>query len=113
MVEVGDVLGQHATQVPLVHDQHVIQTFGSDRSNPSLRDGVGLGRSERGAERCDAQVADSLIESRSITIVAVVDEKARWLAIPNRKPPRLAALSTRWLDAVSFRHVRPLAWRDE
>ena len=82
MVEVGDVLGQHATQVPLVHDQHVIQTFGSDRSNPSLRDGVGLGRSERGADRCDAQVADSLIEGHPIPTVAVVDEKARWLTIP-------------------------------
>ena len=36
----------------------MIQTLVSDRSNPSLGDGVGLGRSERGADRCDAQVAD-------------------------------------------------------
>ena len=60
----------------------MIQTLVSDRSNPSLRDGVGLGRSERGADRCDAQVADPAMEDRSVTTVAVMDEKARWLTIP-------------------------------
>ncbi len=60
----------------------MIQTFVSNRSNPSLRDGVGLGRSERGADRCDAQVADPAMEGRSVATVTVMDEKARWLTIP-------------------------------
>ncbi len=60
----------------------MIQTLVSDRFNPSLRDGVGLGQSERGADRCDAQVADPAMEGRSVTTVAVMDEKARWLTIP-------------------------------
>ncbi len=60
----------------------MIKALGSDRPHPSLRDGVGPGRSERGANRCDAQVADTLIEDRSIPTVAVIDEKTRWLSIP-------------------------------
>jgi hypothetical protein len=82
MVEVRHVLNEHATQMPLVQDQQVIQTVISDRSQPPLRDGVGLGRSERSADRCDAQVADPAMEGRSVAAVAVMHEKARWLTIP-------------------------------
>ena len=96
-VEVRHVLDQHATQMPLVQDQKVIQTFGSGRSHPSHRDGVGLGRFERGAHRCAAQVADPAMEGGSVATVSVIDEKARWLTIP-----------TASLDDLPF---RPLACR--
>ena len=68
MIEVRHVLNEHATQMPLVQDQQVIQTVISDGSHPPLRDGVGLGRSERSADRCDAQVADPAMEGRSVAV---------------------------------------------
>ena len=81
MVEVRHVLNEHATQMPLVQDQQVIQTVISDRSQPPLRDGVGLGRYERSADRCDPQVADPAVEglSRSCT-------RKRGGSRANRKP---------------------------
>ncbi len=80
-VEVRDVLNKHATQLPLVQDQYVIQTLGSDRSHPSLRDGVGLGRSEliRGCRQADAYllklfagVVPSQMKPAAVTSVTVV-----------------------------------------
>ncbi len=80
-VEVRHVLNKHATQMPLVQDQQVIQTFGSDRSHPSLRDGVGLGRSEliRGCRQADpyllklfAGVVPSQMKPAAVTSVTVV-----------------------------------------
>jgi hypothetical protein len=44
----------------------VIKTLDSGRSHPSLRDGVGPGRSERGADRCDAQVADPAMDASHV-----------------------------------------------
>ncbi len=70
----------------------MIQTLGSDRSHPSLRDGVSPGRSERGADRCDAQVADPAMEGRHAT---------------NKKPllpPSTNALTAKW-PAETFGHL--------
>ena len=82
LVEVGDVLGQHTTQMALIQDQKVIQTFGPDRSNPSLRNGIGLGRSKRSTDGCDAKAVYPAIEDCPVTTIAVVYEKARRLTIP-------------------------------
>ena len=66
MVEVGDVLGQHTTQMALIQDQKVIQTFGPDRSNPSLRNGIGLGRSKRSTDGCDKSFSGDSVELEAI-----------------------------------------------
>lgn len=81
-VEVGDIFCQHAPQMPPVQEQIVVQTFGSNRFHPSLRDGVGLRRSERRADRSDTESFQPQIKGHSVTTVTIVNEKARWRALP-------------------------------
>ena len=69
-------------QVPLIQNEHMVQTLGSHRSNPSLHDSVGLGRSERGTDRGDVEAIHPSIEARSKATVAVVYEEAWGIALP-------------------------------
>src|SRR5262249_43025991 len=78
-VEVADILGQYFLQMALVEDEHVVQALGPDRSHPALGNRVGPRRSERRAHLGNAEITDS---RAGITAVAVVNEKARRLAIP-------------------------------
>ncbi len=66
----------------LAEDEHEVQTLGSGRPGPSLGDGVGARRSEWGPDLCDAEIVQPPIEHLPVAAVAVMDEKARWLAIP-------------------------------
>ncbi len=66
----------------LAEDEHEVQTLGSGRPDPSLGDGVGARRSEWGPDLPDAEIVQPPIEHLPVAAVAVMDEKARWLAIP-------------------------------
>jgi hypothetical protein len=82
VVEIGNILGQGLSQVALVEDEYLIQTLGSDRPYPPLGDRVGARRSEWGPDLRDAEIVPPPIENFPVATVTVMDEKARWFAIP-------------------------------
>ena len=60
----------------------MVQAFGSNGFYPSLRDGVGLRRSEGRADRSGTESFQPEVKGRTVTAVAVMDEKTRWYTIP-------------------------------
>jgi hypothetical protein len=68
--------------MPLAQDQIVVQTFGSNRFHPPLRDGVGLRRSEGGADRSGTESLQPQVKGCPIPAITIVDKKAGWLTIP-------------------------------
>jgi hypothetical protein len=60
----------------------MVQTFGSRRSHPSLRDGIGSGRPERCTDLPYSKTLHATIEVRAIAAVAIVNQESRWRLIP-------------------------------
>jgi len=83
VVEITYILGQDLLQMALIENQHVIQTFGSDRSHPSLGDRVGARRSEWRASLCNAEIAHPPIEACAVDTVTVMNEVAWRLPVPS------------------------------
>ena len=90
----------------------MIQTFGSHRFHPALRDGDGLGRPERRADGSDAERFRPLLKRRCIASVTIVDETARRFTIatarlddlPSRPPAcRMAGVPIK-------NYIRTLRW---
>jgi hypothetical protein len=81
-VEVGDVFGQHATQMAFTEDKGVIQALLPDRSHPSFSDRIGLWCSKWGTNLSDSEVLEPSIEERTVAAVAIVDREAWWLTVP-------------------------------
>jgi hypothetical protein len=81
-IEVGDVLVQDAVQVAPADDEQVIQTFGSGRSDPALRERVRPQRSHGGPDPFDAEPLHATIELDPEPAVPVTDQIPRWVPIP-------------------------------
>ena len=65
--------------MPLVDDDHVIQTLSAECAYYPFGDGVRLRGPDRGEYRFDAQPSSPWIEAPSIAAVAIADEKLRLL----------------------------------
>src|SRR5262245_42920899 len=70
-------------QMVLIEDEHVVQALGSDGPDPALCYGVGSRRSEWRANLGNTNIAHPTIECRTVTAVAVMNEKSWRLAIPS------------------------------
>lgn len=62
VVEVGNVLGQHALEVAAVDDQHPVEQLTADGANPSLGDCVCPRCSHRCAQDSDAFAGEDRVE---------------------------------------------------
>ena len=76
-VVVGLVLGQHSGKLPLVGDQHAVQALTTDRADPPLGIGVGLGRTRRTAQHGDAGVSEHGVEGNGELGVAIADQERK------------------------------------
>ena len=82
LIEVGDIFGGDGPEMLLIENEQVIETFGPQRSDPALGDGIGARRSERSADLPDAEAAQSPIEGRAIATVTIMNEEPRCLMVP-------------------------------
>jgi hypothetical protein len=82
-VEITDIFGQDLLQMAPIEDEDVVEALGSDGSHPALGYGVGSRRSEWRANLGNTNIAHTTIESDTITVVAVMNEKPWRLAIPS------------------------------
>ncbi len=76
MIEIGRVLGQHAVQMPLIHNQQVVETFLPHRANPPLGEGVGFGCLIGSADTGDVLGTEDGAEGRWELGIPVVDQEA-------------------------------------
>ena len=81
-IEVGEVFVQDALQMPLVDDQHLIQTLVPHRSDPPLRERVRPRRLYRGPELSHPQSTHAPIKRFAIPAVPVTDEIPWRVSIP-------------------------------
>src|ERR1700751_5965567 len=58
-------------------NNEMVQTFGSHRSHPSLRDGIGSGRPERRTNLPYSEPPHATTEVRAIAAVAIVNQENR------------------------------------
>jgi hypothetical protein len=87
-VVVGCVLLQDPAQVPLVHNDHVVQTLPSQRPDKTLGDRVSLRCLHRRQDGLDADPGGARDER--VAVAAVADEVARLLT-PRRRRDQLAS----------------------
>jgi hypothetical protein len=92
VVEVHQVLGQHALEVEAVEDQHPVDQLSADDADPSFGDRVRPGRSHRCAQNADAFAGETaskasvnLLSRSRITNVKVAIRSPRSIS----KIPRL------------------------
>ena len=76
-VVVVDVLVEHTQQMLLVEHDEVVETLPPQRSDDSLRDGIGVRPVHWGHDRRDADVRGALDEVLAVTAVMVANEVAR------------------------------------
>jgi hypothetical protein len=78
-VDVRDVLPEHAAQVRLAQDEHMVQAFAAHSPQEPLADGILLGRAIRRAQLHDAGRRSDAGEGRPILAVVVADQVPRSL----------------------------------
>ena len=76
-VVVVDIDPEHTLQVPSPDDQQPVKALGPDRPDPSLREGVRVGRLHRRQQPLGAVRAAHVIEARGELRVAVAEHKAQ------------------------------------
>jgi hypothetical protein len=81
-IEVGDVFVLDALQMPLVDDQHLIQTLVLHRSDPPLGERVRSRRLQGCPELCYPESSQTPIKRFAIPAVPVTDEIPRRIPIP-------------------------------
>src|SRR3989304_6293133 len=62
--------------MPTAQDEHPVEELSSNRSHPSLSEGVGLGGSDRGEDHLRPFGLEHLVEGTGELIVAIADEVA-------------------------------------
>ena len=122
IVVVGDILPQNGAEVPLVDNDHVIQTLSAKRAYYPFGDGVRLRGSDRGEFGFDAQPSCPWIEAPTIAAVAIpygelrllaprcglnqpfarLSGRCRWHHAPRRSQPTHYAVSTNQDDAIAI-----------
>ena len=66
----------------LVEDQYMVETLGSHRLDPSLRDRVRPGRLEWRSHLLNAEMPQAALECGAIATATVVNQKPWWQSIP-------------------------------
>ena len=66
----------------LVEDQHMVETLGSRRLYPPLRNRVRSGGPERRSQLLDAETPQAVIECHAIAAITLVNQEPRWPSIP-------------------------------
>lgn len=92
VVEVRHVLGQHCREMVAVDDQHPVQQFAADSSNPSFGDRVRLRCPHRCAQDVNTLAGEDGIEHAGELAVAVPDQErelGRVVAEVHQKVPCL------------------------
>ena len=97
VVEV-DVLAEKATQVPLVHHDHVVQTLSAERAHDPLGDGVRLRGAERRQDRLDPDAARVRDELPTELGIPIADQVPGVLS-----PGRASRICRRTQGAVGWR----------
>jgi hypothetical protein len=91
VVEVRDVLGQHHHQMAAVDDQHPVQQFAADSSNPSFGDPVRPRCPHWGAQDPDVLTGERGVEDVGEFAVAIPDQE---------KAPDKPAWRRRWKSST-------------
>ena len=76
-VVVIDIDPKHLLQVPSPDDQQPVKTLGPDRPDPSLREGVRVGRLHRGDQHLGPVRAEHIIKATGELRVTVAEHKAQ------------------------------------
>jgi hypothetical protein len=76
-VVVVDIDPKHLLQVPSPDDQQPVKTLGPDRPDPSLREGVRVGRLHRGDQHLGPVRAEHIIKATGELRVTVAEHKAQ------------------------------------
>src|SRR5207245_2771129 len=87
-VVVSHVLGEYAQQLPRVEDDQVVEALSAQGADPTLSDGVRLGRLDRREQASDPQSRRPRDEVAMVTAVAVTDQVPR-LPTPWRRGDQL------------------------
>ena len=77
LVEVRHVLAQHAGEVALAEDEHVVEALAPHAPQEALAYGVGQRRADRGAQDADPAPRRDACERRPVLAIVVADEEAR------------------------------------
>jgi hypothetical protein len=88
----GDIRGQHPSQVVFAHDQEVVETCFSDGADPALRIGVRAGCAVRRADDFEPLGGEHAIEGRWELRIPIVDEVAAGAAGVLQRPSEIARL---------------------
>jgi hypothetical protein len=83
MIEVADIRGHYSTQTSFAEDEYVVEALGTHRFDPTLRNRIRSRRPERRPDLLNAKVSHAALERRTITAVAVVNEKTWRPSIPS------------------------------
>jgi hypothetical protein len=67
----GHVLREHAAQVPFIEDEDVVEALIAQRAHDPLGDGIGLGRTERGQQRLNAEPRGTRYEAAAVDAVPI------------------------------------------
>jgi hypothetical protein len=112
-VVVVDIDPKHTLQVPSPDDQQLVKALGPGRPDPSLREGVRVGRLHRGQQHRGAVRAEHVVEATGELRVAVAEHKAQsWPSLVEfqeqvpgcwvtQAPSGLAVTPARWTSRVS------------
>ena len=76
-VEVADVLGDHAVQMPVVEHQDMVEALATQRAEKAFADGVHVGRAHRRADYPDAGSNGQRIEGNPKLVVSVANQQLR------------------------------------
>ena len=91
-VVIGNVFAQHSPQVGFSENQQFVETFVSDRSDPALRESVGVGRTHRGMDDMDMLGGKERVEGLGELRIAVVDQEVDARGASLEVPDNLARL---------------------
>src|SRR5215469_9005069 len=83
MIKVADIRRHYSTQTSFAEDEYVVEALGTHRFDPTLRNRIRSRRPERRPDLLNAKVSHAALERRTITAVAVVNEKTWRPSIPS------------------------------
>ncbi len=92
VVVILHICSQHPTKMSVAENEHMVETFLTDRANPALRERICVRRPEWRPNDRHVLGPEYLIERRRKLAVAVVDEKASWYNTILDLPAQLARL---------------------
>jgi len=89
---IDHVFLEHPLEMPLVQDQHVVQTFLTHGPDPPLRKGVGLWCVIGRLDDCDTLGSKDGIEGHCEFAITIMNEEVRWQPFLLENPTKLPRL---------------------